>query len=325
METYSVQLTEELSNRLSVDLIALPGRHSGRKPRALSVVVFGIKTAATLLRVKEARVVHVADVASWPLAWVASLRHKRSRVVLSAHGSDLSFAFRPGLRSTFYRLYLRAGAAALRKPRIIANSQYIFGLARRAGFADVHVVPLATDFSCDERFERRNVLYAGRISRAKGLRFIVEKVLPLLEATVRLRVAGTLWEERERSLLSHSRLDYLGPLSPAQLAGELGRAAVVLIPTRESEGFGLVAIEAAACGAFVISSRHTGLLDVVREPIGVVVDGDEVGAWAAAITSALAMTDEERQRRSDAARAEVNLRYRWSRVAKETIAIYELK
>ena len=323
METYSIKLTEELARVAPVEILALPGRESGRAPTPLAMLRFGIRTALRLLAAREARVVHAADLASWPLAWIASLRHPRSRIVLSAHGSDLSFAERPGWRPKLYRAYLRIGAAALRSARIIANSRYIAELARKAGFERVNIVPLATDFHCEPSGERRDLLYAGRITRAKGLRFIVEQVLPRLPNDVRLRVAGAVWEDTERPLLSDSRVDYLGALPAAALAEEFARAAAVLIPTRQSEGFGLVAIDAAACGALVIASRHSGLADLVREPIGVTVEPNDANAWVSAIASALAMTEQERDAHAEAARAEVDQCYRWPRVAEATLAVYD--
>jgi glycosyltransferase involved in cell wall biosynthesis len=323
METYSVKIVEGLRERGAVDLIALPGRNSGREPTTLALLGFGLRAALKLLLAPEARVVHVADLASWPLAWMASVRHRRSGIVISAHGSDLSFADRPGWRSRLYRAYLRMGAARLGRAHIIANSHYIAGLVGRAGFANVSVVPLATDLSLKQAGARQHLLYAGRISRAKGLRFLVEQVVPLLPGDVRLRVAGAVWEESERPLLCDARVEHLGVLSADQLAEEFGRAAAVLIPTRESEGFGLVAIEAAACGTWVIASDHSGLAEIARAPIGVAVDADDPQAWAAAIRSALSKTEEARNADTEAARAEIDRRYRWPRVIDDTLAIYE--
>src|SRR5215211_3143872 len=114
METYGARLTEELQKRGPVEIIALPGRESGRRPTVLALIGFGLRTSIRLLVAREARVVHVADLASWPFAWIAGVRHPHSRLVLSAHGSDLSFAERPGWRSKLYRAYVRTGAAAVR-------------------------------------------------------------------------------------------------------------------------------------------------------------------------------------------------------------------
>ena len=322
METYSAKLADELGKRGVVDVIALPGRASGAAPTALALVGFGLNTAVKLLGAREARVVHVADLASWPLAWIAGARHPRSRIILSAHGSDVTFAQRSGWRAKLYGAYLRLGSAALPRARVIANSNYIGGLVRRVGFGRVSVVPLATDMTYAGTAERRHLLYAGRISRPKGLRFLVEEVLPLLPSAVRLRVAGAVWEESERPLLSNSRIDYLGVLPPQALARELARAIAVLVPTRDFEGFGLVAIEAAACGAWVIASDHSGLADVAREPVGIAVDAQDAKVWAAAIDAALARTDEQLETDAHAAQAEVERCYRWPRVVDATLAIY---
>jgi len=251
------------------------------------------------------------------------VRHPHSRLVLSAHGSDLSFAERPGWRSKLYRAYVRTGAAAVRHAHVIANSNYIAELARKAGFERVSIVPLATDFRCASGGEQSHLLYAGRITGEKGLRFLVEEVLPRLPIEVRLRVAGAVWEKSERSVLDHPQVDYLGVLSPQQLANEFGDAAVVLIPTRTYEGFGLVAIEAGACGAWVIASNHSGLADVVEPPIGIAVAPDNAEAWVHAIESALSLSAKERAANSQAARAKVDRCYRWPRVAEATLAIYE--
>jgi D-inositol-3-phosphate glycosyltransferase len=57
-------------------------------------------------------------------------------------------------------------------------------------------------------------------------------------------------------------------------------ASVCVVPSY-SESFGLVAIEAQACGTPVIAARVGGLPTAVRDGIsGVLVDGHEAGAWA---------------------------------------------
>jgi glycosyltransferase involved in cell wall biosynthesis len=321
METYSRKIADGLCERVALDVIALPGRKDGRAPTMSAMLAFGVRTAVKILAASETQVVHVGDLASWPLAWLSSVRHPRSRIIISAHGSDVSFAGRSGWRARLYRTYLRLGSSMLKRSSIIANSNYIAGLVRQARFTSVSVVPLATDLTMVSG-QRRDLLYAGRISKAKGLRFLVEEVFPRVPTHVRLRVAGAVWEESERSLLSDPRVEYLGVLSAAQLAEEFGRAVAVLIPTRETEGFGLVAIEAAACGAWVIAANHSGLAEVARAPIGDAVDANDPEGWAAAIRSALSKTETDREADGAAARAEIDLNYRWERVIEETLAIY---
>lgn len=322
METYSVQLTREMARRATIEVIALPGKPSGLMPSAVELGGFAVRAAATLLTRPAARIVHIADLASWPLGLVASLRHPRTTVAISAHGSDVSIAHRKGWVAAAYRAYLRLGSRLLPGARIIANSIYVADLAKKVGFARIAVVPLGTNLSAGSAAERDNLLYAGRISAKKGLRFVVEEVLPQLPDDISLRVAGTIWEDSERALLDHPRVNYVGVLPAERLAEEYARAAAVIVPTRESEGFGLVAIEAAACGAFVIASAHSGLIDLVRPPIGITVPADDPDAWARAIRDALARNDAQRAAHARAAQMHVEQTYRWPRVAEETWMAY---
>ncbi|MEM8598703.1 MAG: glycosyltransferase family 4 protein, partial [Bacteroidota bacterium] len=81
-------------------------------------------------------------------------------------------------------------------------------------------------------------------------------------------------------------------------------AAVLLHPSR-SEGWGLVPMEAAACGAAVVSSANPGILEFLDEddsvscaPVG---DGEALGARAVQLLSDPA----RRRRQAEAARAAV--------------------
>jgi phosphatidylinositol alpha-1,6-mannosyltransferase len=66
------------------------------------------------------------------------------------------------------------------------------------------------------------------------------------------------------------------------------------LANRDTEGFGLVFLEANACGKAVIAGRAGGVVEAVRhEETGLNVDGNDIGAIAEAIT-ALLLDDERR-------------------------------
>ena len=324
METYSRRLTQSLADHVDLEVIALPGRPSGAAPNAASLAGFVVRAAARLALSRKADITHIGDMALWPLGWLAQLLGRHAKLVLSAHGRDVSLARELGWRGSAYLAYLRLGARLLGHARVVANSRYIAELAERAGFNSTTIIALGTDLARPDSSSRRDILFAGRITRAKGLRFLVEEVLPQLPDAVCLRVAGTVWEESERPLLADPRVKYLGSLSQEHLAAEFARARAVLIPSRDSEGFGLIAIEAAACGAYVIASDHSGLSEVVSPAIGELLDACRPEAWAAAIRSALEMADDEYRRHSDRARAFVEANYRWPLAARATLAVYDL-
>src|SRR3546814_8939643 len=89
METYSVKLTQALARcaDIPVSVIALPGRRNGQPPTASSLLAFGGRSALRLLlQSRPPAVLHVGDLALWPLGFFDRLRSRRRRIVISAPG-----------------------------------------------------------------------------------------------------------------------------------------------------------------------------------------------------------------------------------------------
>ncbi|VAV90241.1 hypothetical protein MNBD_ALPHA04-707 [hydrothermal vent metagenome] len=324
METYCLRLTEEMAKTQKLDIIALPGKSNGDVPSAFSLIWFGLKTAVRLLFTKPAKIVHIGDVASWPLGWIASLRHPASKIILSAHGSDLNFATGQGLAARLYAGYISLATKLLPGATLIANSGWIADLADQQGFGKIVTVPLATDVKALQAPNSHNgcLFFAGRIMPSKGLSYLVEKVLPLLPNPPKIRVAGTVWDEQEGRILKSPLVEYLGLLAPDQLVKEYGAALCAVVPSLTKEGFGLVAAEAAACGAVVLASDHSGLAEVVTEDIGFVAAVDDPQTWAATIMKIHDWPDEKRAKFIASSMRTAQDRYSWDRVARDTIAAY---
>jgi glycosyltransferase involved in cell wall biosynthesis len=88
-------------------------------------------------------------------------------------------------------------------------------------------------------------------------------------------------EERVRYLAAARSLGeqivFCGRLQHEELAELLPACEAVVVPSTFPEAFGMVAVEAAACGALPISAAHSGLAEVSAELAGAVVAG--VAPW----------------------------------------------
>ena len=80
---------------------------------------------------------------------------------------------------------------------------------------------------------------------------------------------------------------FLPPVPPAELAEHYRAADVVVVPSH-NESFGLVALEAQACGTPVVAAALGGLTTAVRDGFsGVLVDGHRPADYAAAIRAVI--------------------------------------
>ncbi|MEZ5077452.1 MAG: glycosyltransferase family 4 protein [Solirubrobacterales bacterium] len=88
-----------------------------------------------------------------------------------------------------------------------------------------------------------------------------EKPLPILAAFLADPPAG--YAEAARS--AAGSVAFLGRLEHDRVAELLPRAEALVMPSTFPEAFGMVAAEAAACGALPVSAGHSGMLEVSRQ------------------------------------------------------------
>lgn len=328
METYSVNLAEALAELCAIETIHLSGRSDGHPPGPLALIAWGCGTALRLLLARPAKCVLVGDMAIWPLGWLARLRGPGTKVVLAAHGTDVSYPRRGGLRGRLYGAYLRAGSRLLRGAKVLANSRATAAVAAESGWSNSAIVPLATKLSGPDPVGTHDgtILFAGRLIPLKGCGWFIRNVLPGLPPDIRLRVAGTIRDTEEGRLLDSPKVEYLGHLTAEELAKAYRAAMCVIVPnvvmpTGEYEGFGLVAAEAAAAGGVVLASDCGGLPDaVVADRTGFLVPPGDACAWAAAIARISGWTAGERTAFLQSSAQTAATRFSWDRVARETLA-----
>lgn len=332
METYCLRLTEELAKQvLSLEVIALPGRSGGRPPTALALLAFPFTVIARVLAARQSpTVMHLADMAIWPLAIIALITRGRPRIVLSAHGTDVAYHRRKTLRGKLYGAYLRLGAKLLGKATVIANSKATDTALRETGWQNIGIIPLATDITAPapDGTTDGTILFVGRLVRRKGFGWFARNVMPLLPKGTQLHVAGPVWDPAEGEALRLPGVTHLGNLHGLTLVNAYRRALCVVVPNivvpdGEYEGFGLVAPEAAAAGGLVLAAACDGLRDAVLDgETGFLIPSGDAQAWAEKISEISLWSEQQRQEFTGRSALRAQAHYSWARVASATLDVY---
>jgi len=151
------------------------------------------------------------------------------------------------------------------------------------------------------------MVFVGRIQPLKGLDVAVHALAELGRDDARLVVVGgPSGPDGEAELRSvqdlvarlglTERVTFVAPQAHDRLADWYRAADVVLVPSR-TESFGLVALEAGACGTPVVAAAVGGLQTVVEHGVsGFLVDERDPAAYAAAVAAVLADDGGLRQR-----------------------------
>jgi glycosyltransferase involved in cell wall biosynthesis len=109
-------------------------------------------------------------------------------------------------------------------------------------------------------------LYVGRLSAEKGVRTLVSAWKHLPELPLKILGEGPLRQELERSAtMAKLPIEFLGFCDRTTTANVMGRATFQIVPSEWYETFGLVVIEALACGTPVVVSRIGSLDEIVLE------------------------------------------------------------
>jgi glycosyltransferase involved in cell wall biosynthesis len=122
--------------------------------------------------------------------------------------------------------------------------------------------------------------FLGRISPEKrvdrAIHIAQAAGLPIKIAAKIDKVDEAYFESEIRHLFSLPGVEYIGEIGEHEKADFLGRARALLFPIDWPEPFGLVMIEAMACGTPVLAFRHGSVPEVIDDGVsGLVVDGLE--------------------------------------------------
>ena len=211
---------------------------------------------------------------------------------------------------------------------VFAPSRVMIEVLRGLGLGNVALQPLGVDTSIFHPSKRgtqlrnrlglapevRLLAYAGRFSAEKNIHVLFDAFQRLGNGYHLLLVGGG---EFQRPAPNITRIPY------HRDSNELARtldSADALIHAGTAETFGLVVLEAMACGRPVVGVRANAVAELVDDTVGIAASAADGELMARAVRE---LYDRDIEALGQAARARVEARFSWDRALQQQLALYE--
>ncbi len=288
MEKLSYHLTTEMAKIAKTYKIAW----GGSQKWLLFFMIYAFFKASRICGTKKIDVIHIGD----PVLSILGVVLKKlfnKPIAVTCHGLDLTY------RSIIYQKYLDLFFTKLDK--YICISRYTQELAcRRIAREKTKVIPVgvSTDFQYVSRKYKhpKTLITVGRLVKRKGIYWFLTTVFPKLPTNYNYTIIGDGPEQMKiKSFIEnnslHQRVSLITGASDAEVHALYAGADVFVMPNihveHDVEGFGLVALEAAATGLPVVAAAVDGIpTAVVHNKNGCLVPERDADAFCTAIRRA---------------------------------------
>ncbi|WP_458449196.1 glycosyltransferase [Fibrobacter sp.] len=323
---------------------------------AIPYIISGFFKCIAICRKFRPDVIH----AHWPFphAYIALGAAKLFRIplVLNFHGAELLLIRKKKWVKPLLKFAIGQAQA------VFANSSFTAGKIRALRNVDVEWSPYGTTLETSSASGdgiaphpvngKFKILFVGRHIERKGICYLIEaaKFLPRDQFEIRIVGVGDLTDklksqatqvealapaglrhdasETERQHDAPAEIVFTGKLSPEALANEYRTANVFTLPAivdskGDTEGLGVVLIEAMELGLPVVASNVGGIPDVVVDGVsGILVPEKDPQALANAYKR-LAADPELLKQLLDGAQKRIAECFTWGKIVERQIAVYE--
>jgi glycosyltransferase involved in cell wall biosynthesis len=317
-----------------------------------SYLVAGAVAGHRLGRLRRYDAVHV----HWAIphgvsGWLAARAATRARRRGASRSADRGCA----LVTTFYSAEVRWAERRFppakaflrwycRRSRLVAISEAARALVEPYAEGPIEVVPYGVPLpqgsapdaergaaAAAEEPEAPTLLFVGRLVRRKGVNRLLEALATLGKRPWRLEVVG-FGPERE-GLEAHAarlglgdRVAFLGRVPDDELVAAYRRAAAFALPATlderaDTEGLGVVLLEAMSHGVPVVATRRGGISDIVVDGVTGILVEDEVSDLARGLDRILSDPEAARAM-GQAGRRRVREAFGWDTIVDRLEAIY---
>jgi glycosyltransferase involved in cell wall biosynthesis len=256
----------------------------------------------------------------------------RCKVVYSCHSAEFALAAGSKFATSVLAFCLRRSFA------ITANSAHTAGLVRQVSGREAQIIPWGATIQVDPAAEpvRQDIpllLFSGRLIERKGVDFLLHAMPAILSRhKVRLVITGdghcrTEWQQLTRSLGLDEAVTFAGFVSNEELTSLFRSCSIYVHPAiydskGDTEGFGVVLVEALSYRRPVVATKVGGIVDVIKDgETGLLVSEKNPDAIAEAVLRLLENPEYARQL-GERGYVHASNYFDWNRIMDQYDAIY---
>ncbi|HLM83796.1 MAG TPA: glycosyltransferase family 4 protein [Candidatus Bathyarchaeia archaeon] len=343
IENQNFGIGDSLSKLVPTRIVA---NKSGKKNLPVFLPWIALKS---LFMVPKYDAVLVGDGVLAPVALFWKIFFPKKRYFSVVHGLDITFARKKSILGKIYRAVNIPSLRKLDKLIMVGNETIIE--AEKIGIPKEKCVFIPNGFFPDEICkecsrndlekllgtdlkDKKVIFRGGRFTKHKGVEWFICNVLPRLPENYILVAAGggiakkTAGDENHypkcenaiNDLKMENRVKLMLNLKRSDMKTLFNACDLYISPnikvSGSMEGFGITAIEAAACARVVLASELEGLKDAIKDgQNGFLVEPGNADAWVKKINELLA-DDAFRKKFGEKAREYTIENYSWDKIAK---------